>query len=79
MARPYQIDGLQEATIERLHEANIIWGDVKTANVLIDGNNDAWVIDFGGGYTEGWVDKGLAGTVAGDLQGMAKIMSFLGV
>ncbi|KAH8773728.1 hypothetical protein F5883DRAFT_641712 [Diaporthe sp. PMI_573] len=37
-----------------------------------DGN--AWVIDFDGGYTEGWVDKGKAGTKEGDLQGLAKIL-----
>jgi serine/threonine protein kinase len=68
-----------KSAVERLHTAGIIWGDVKTENVLIDSDNDAWVVDFDGGYTEGWVDKELAGTVAGDLQGMAKIMSALGV
>ncbi|KAI1401138.1 hypothetical protein F4819DRAFT_459350 [Hypoxylon fuscum] len=68
-----------KSTVECLHAAGIVWGDVKPENVLIDVNNEAWVIDFGGGYTEGWVDKELAGTVAGDLQGLAKIMNFLGV
>jgi serine/threonine protein kinase len=68
-----------KSTVEHLHAAGIIWGDVKAENVLIDVNKEAWVIDFGGGYTEGCVDKESAGTVAGDLQGLAKIMSFLGV
>ncbi|KAI3322948.1 hypothetical protein HD806DRAFT_499726 [Xylariaceae sp. AK1471] len=68
-----------KSTVERLHAVGIIWGDVKAANVLVDVNNDAWVVDFGGGYTEGWVDKELAGTVAGDLQGLTKIISFLGL
>jgi serine/threonine protein kinase len=68
-----------ESTVERLHAAGIIWGDAKAANVLIDINKEAWVADFGGGYTEGWVDKESAGTVAGDLQGLAKIIDFLGV
>ncbi|KAI1167529.1 hypothetical protein F5B18DRAFT_602066 [Nemania serpens] len=68
-----------KSAVEGLHAAGIIWGDVKPANVLIDVNSEAWVVDFGGGYTEGWVDKEFAGTVAGDLQGLAKIISFLGV
>ncbi|KAI1192849.1 hypothetical protein F5X97DRAFT_316191 [Nemania serpens] len=68
-----------KSTVERLHAAGIIWGDVKPENVLIDVTKEAWVIDFGGGYTEGCVDKDSAGTVAGDLQGLANMMSFLGV
>ncbi|KAJ5591605.1 uncharacterized protein N7459_001974 [Penicillium hispanicum] len=44
-------------TLSRLHQAPIIWGDAKAANVLVDANDDAWMIDFGGGYTRGWVDK----------------------
>jgi hypothetical protein len=50
---------------------------VKAANVLIDKDNNAWIIDFGGGYTEGWVDRDKAGTVEGDLQGLANIMDFI--
>lgn len=41
-------------------------------NVLIDRKNDAWLTDFGPGYTEGWVDKSKVGTVEGDIQGLAK-------
>jgi serine/threonine protein kinase len=44
--------GQIESTLEVLHQAGIVWGDVKAANVLIDDvNQDAWIIDFGGGYT----------------------------
>jgi hypothetical protein len=68
-----------KSAVEGLHAAGIIWGDVKAENVLIDADKEAWVVDFGGGYTEGWIDKELAGTVAGDLQGLSKIISFLGV
>ncbi|KAH7379534.1 hypothetical protein BKA66DRAFT_138664 [Pyrenochaeta sp. MPI-SDFR-AT-0127] len=64
-------------TLKCLHGAGIVWGDVKPDNVLIDVNKDAWVIDFGGGYTENWVEKNIAGTVQGDLQGLAKIMEYL--
>ncbi|KAF4944998.1 hypothetical protein FGADI_12257 [Fusarium gaditjirri] len=50
-------------SVSQLHDAGIVWGDVKPDNVLIDVNEDAWLIDFGGGYTEGWVPKTLAGTM----------------
>lgn len=65
------------ATVKRLHDANITWGDVKPDNVLIDANGDAWVIDFGGGCAEGWVDQELEGTKEGDLQGLSSIENFL--
>ncbi|KAK1948708.1 hypothetical protein LY78DRAFT_39560, partial [Colletotrichum sublineola] len=55
----------------------IIWGDVKAENVLIDREDNAWIIDFGGSYTPGWVDKEKAGTLAGDAQGLAKILDIL--
>ncbi|SPO02506.1 uncharacterized protein DNG_05179 [Cephalotrichum gorgonifer] len=41
------------STVERLHEAGVLWGDAKMDNVLVDENDDAWVVDFGGGYTKG--------------------------
>ncbi|GAB1730972.1 hypothetical protein NU195Hw_g9131t1 [Hortaea werneckii] len=37
------------ATIQTLHESSIIWGDVNAHNVLIDRQNDAWIIDLDGG------------------------------
>ncbi|RFN50461.1 serine threonine protein kinase [Fusarium flagelliforme] len=64
-------------SVQRLHENGIIWGDVKAENVLIDKNENAWIIDFGGGYTPGWVDADKAGTLEGDFQGMKKISEML--
>ncbi|KAF1735114.1 hypothetical protein CRV24_004033 [Beauveria bassiana] len=54
-----------------------LWGDAKPDNVLIDGNQHAWIIDFGGGYSRGWVPKDLAGTANGDLVALAKIVDYV--
>ncbi|CZS90903.1 uncharacterized protein RAG0_01781 [Rhynchosporium agropyri] len=54
------------------------WID-QADNVLMDADDDAWLIDFGGGWTKGWVDENLAGTLEGDMQAVGKIQDFLGV
>lgn len=64
-------------TVEALHKAGIVWGDVKASNVLVDMAGDAWVTDFGGGHTRGWVDRDKAGTIDGDLQGLRAILDFV--
>ncbi|KAJ9145255.1 Protein kinase-like domain [Coniochaeta hoffmannii] len=66
-----------DASIKKLYQEGIIWGDAKAENVLIDKNDDAWIIDFGGSYTPGWVDMEKAGTLEGDMQGLGKIMDML--
>ena len=66
-----------EETIARLHEAGIIWGDAKAANILVDAHNDPWIIDFGGSYTPGWVEKNLAETIEGDKQGLSRIVDYI--
>jgi hypothetical protein len=45
--------------------------------VLIEVNGDAYLIDFGGGYTEGWVKKEMANSIDGDLQGLESIKRYL--
>ncbi|KAM6484686.1 hypothetical protein HDV62DRAFT_404479 [Trichoderma sp. SZMC 28011] len=64
-------------TLAQLHSPGIVWGDAKPANVLIDRHDNAWIIDFGGGYTEGWVESGLAGTKEGDLHALGRIVEFI--
>jgi serine/threonine protein kinase len=66
---------IQEA-VGQLHDAGIVWGDAKPDNILIDVNEDAWLIDFGGGYTEGWVPKNLGGTMEGDRIALEKILEY---
>ncbi|KAI1114934.1 hypothetical protein F5Y14DRAFT_440893 [Nemania sp. NC0429] len=70
-----QIQGM----VDELHEMGVIWGDVKASNVVIDEADDAWLIDSGGGFTNGWVDRELAGTLEGDKQGLRKMIEFLKV
>jgi serine/threonine protein kinase len=60
-----------------LHEAGIIWGDAKAPNILIDAHNNPWIVDFGGSYTPGWVEKDLAGTIEGDMQGLSRIVDYI--
>ena len=60
-------------TITLLHPKNFVWGDVKPDNVLIDKEARAWLIDFGGSWTDGWVDEHLAETIEGDLQGLDRL------
>ncbi|KAL9566575.1 hypothetical protein ACKAV7_009490 [Fusarium commune] len=51
-------------TVGLLHKIGVTWGDGKASKVLIHREaDDAWLIDFGGGWTEGWVDEELSGTV----------------
>ncbi|KAH8756130.1 hypothetical protein F5883DRAFT_570416 [Diaporthe sp. PMI_573] len=64
-------------TVEALHRIGVIWGDGKPSNVVIDLNNDAWLIDFGGGWSKAWVDEELQSTVEGDQQAVARILDFL--
>lgn len=64
-------------TLQKLHEKDIIWGDAKAPNVLINSTDDAFLIDFGGGFTPGWVDQELSGTLEGDCQGLEKIEELL--
>ncbi|CAG7561968.1 unnamed protein product [Fusarium equiseti] len=67
---------IQEA-VGQLHNAGITWGDAKPDNVLIDVSRDAWLTDFGGGYTEGWVPKALVGTMEGDDIALQRILDYI--
>ncbi|OGM47269.1 hypothetical protein ABOM_003865 [Aspergillus bombycis] len=60
-------------TVTKLHEAGIVWGDTQAANILIDSKDNACVVDFGGGFTEGWVEKSQMDIIEGDLAALIKI------
>ena len=52
-------------------------GAMERPTIYIDTEDDAWLIGFGGGWTEGWVDEALADTVEGDEQAVERIMQFM--
>lgn len=68
-----------EETLERMHEIGLVWGDCKPVNIIIDKDDDAWLIDLGGNCTLGWVDRNVMETVEGDAQGLSRICKHLGV
>ncbi|KAF1825813.1 uncharacterized protein K489DRAFT_376201 [Dissoconium aciculare CBS 342.82] len=63
--------------VKILHDNKIIWGDAKADNFMVDDKDDLWIIDFGGSYTEGWVDPELKETEEGDDMGLRKITAAL--
>ncbi|ETI24289.1 hypothetical protein G647_03658 [Cladophialophora carrionii CBS 160.54] len=68
-----------EHSIAQLHEGGIVWGDARPENVLIDKAANAWLLDFGGSSTCGWIDQDLEETIQGDLQGLRRLAEYLGV
>lgn len=63
--------------VDTLHKHAIIWGDAKADNFMVDKDDELWIIDFGGSYTEGWVDPELSDTLEGDDQGLEKVQQAL--
>ena len=64
-------------TVASFHKLGFVWGDVRADHVLIDKNENAIVINLGGGVTLGWVDFDLVGSVQGDLLGLERMMDFI--
>ncbi|KAF1919373.1 hypothetical protein BDU57DRAFT_568919 [Ampelomyces quisqualis] len=50
---------------------------LKSNNFMVDANDALWIIDFGGSYTNGWVDPGLSETREGDYMGLGKVVQAL--
>lgn len=39
-----------ELMLHTIHQADVVWGDAKAANFLIDKQDNAWIFDIGGSY-----------------------------
>lgn len=63
--------------VDNMHEAGLVWGDAKPANVLVDNEDKLWVIDMDGGYTEPWVDADRKESKEGDLQGLDRMQDWI--
>ncbi|KAG9244499.1 hypothetical protein BJ878DRAFT_387051, partial [Calycina marina] len=63
--------------IAELHKAGIVWEDDSPYNVLVNHKFDIWLVEFGGSYAPGLVDKAVRETIEGDLQGVEGFKSFL--
>lgn len=68
---------LPDCSCRGRYDHKIIWGDAKADNFMVDAHNELWIIDFGGSYTEGWIDPELAETEQGDITGVKKIVNAL--
>ena len=66
-----------EKMVKLLHKHDLVWGDAKADNFMVDKDDKLWIIDFGGSYTEGWIDPELNETVEGDDMGTRKIVNAL--
>ncbi len=66
-----------EGLVNELHGADLVWGDAKPENVLVDLENKLWLIDFDGSYTADWVDAENKESQKGDLQGVARTKKWL--
>jgi hypothetical protein len=66
-----------ERYVKTLHKNDIIWGDAKADNFMVDKDDEIWIIDFGGSYTEGWVDPEISETKEGDDMGLQKVVMAL--
>ena len=65
--------------MKRLHDCGILWGDVKPDNVIVNADEDAVVVDFGGGYTPEYIAPELQQTMQGDLVGLDHMAKTMGI
>lgn len=63
--------------IDYLHNKGCAWGDGKPDNVLLRENGDIVLIDFGGGFTSGWIEEEHYESFTGDLLAWNRIVEFM--
>ncbi|KAM3549788.1 hypothetical protein MY1884_008569 [Beauveria asiatica] len=62
--------------VHSLHQSRLVWDGASPNNVIIDANNNAWLVGLGGGVSGDWVPQDLVGTIDGDLVALKKIVDF---
>ena len=50
-----------------------MWGDVNPGDMVIAFDFNPWIVDFGGGFIYGFVERRLAKRKQGDLEGIKGI------
>lgn len=60
-----------------LHTHGIVWGDVHQGNIVIDTQMNVWVVEFGGGRVEPFVNRRIYDTTDGDSHGIEKAFEHL--
>jgi len=67
-------------TVDQLHGISVVLGGGRLHNVLISSDiDDAWLIDYGRGSTDDWVDDQVLEMKESDVQVVEKIFKFLAV
>lgn len=59
------------------HASGIVWGDATAENVLVDSEDEVWIVDFAGLYSRCWMPEEEMDSVEWDLQGLGKLEEFL--
>lgn len=63
-----------KASITKLNQINIFWGNAAWNHVLIDSNDNAWVAGFGRPFLSDWADEHRTGTREGGKEAFTKII-----
>jgi serine/threonine protein kinase len=69
--------GQIKATLDALHQADIIWGNARPENILIDTDNNAWIVDIGGTDVAKWMEIDKPTTAEDDLKGLTEILKYI--
>jgi hypothetical protein len=60
-------------TMNLLHQAGILWGDINQGNIIIEeATNKAWIVDIGGGDNRVMLGEERSGGSAGDLEALTR-------
>ncbi|KAH6676858.1 hypothetical protein F5X68DRAFT_224104 [Plectosphaerella plurivora] len=64
-------------SMQALHKQGIAWGDCTTGNIIIDGQSDAWLVDFEEGFSANSTDDETADRIESDVQAFGRIVTLL--